>query len=446
MNHLPERPRPRRLITVRRAILAAPLAIGLTACGGGGNPLAASPHDAAAKVTFGTSGRGKANPAKPLKVSVQTGSQITDVTATDSTGRYVSGQLSADSKHWHSTTPLAAGAHYTVRVSTEDSGGHPGRKTLTFDTTGAAAGFHVTFGPNAGTYGVGEPITATLSAPVKDRQSRAVVESHLQVSSNPQAAKGSWYWVDDRTLHYRPSAYWPAHATISARSTLSGVQIAKKLYGGADKPLTVHTGDRIEALTDASTDEMTFKDDGKVVRTLPVTTGKPGFDTRNGIKVVLDKESFVQMKSSTVGIAAGSSDSYDLPVYWATRVTWSGEYVHAAPWSVGSQGSANVSHGCTGMSTEDAEWFFDHVRVGDVVRVVNSQGPMMTPFDNGFGDWNLSWAQWQKGSALNGGSGGGAGSTPSTPSGSGAGSTDQDQTTPVDVPAGTPARLTPQTA
>lgn len=220
------------------------------------------------------------------------------------------------------------------------------------------------------------------------------------VSSTPQAAPGSWYWVDDRTLHYRPGDYWPAHAQITVRSTLNGVKVQDKLYGGTDKPLTLHTGDRIEAITDAATDQMTFKDDGKVVRTMPVTTGKPGFDTRNGIKVVLAKESFVQMKSATVGIAAGSSDSYDLPVYWATRVTWSGEYVHAAPWSEGSQGSANVSHGCTGMSTDNAHWFFDHVRQGDVVQVVNSHGPTMTPFDNGFGDWNLDAAKWRQGSAL----------------------------------------------
>jgi lipoprotein-anchoring transpeptidase ErfK/SrfK len=439
MSHLPERPR--RRIPLRRALLAAPLAVGLTACAGGGNPLAASPHDAAAKVSYGAASGGKADPAKPLQVSVNDGSQITDVTATDATGRYVRGQLSADSRRWHSTTPLSAGAHYTVRVSTEDSDGHPGRKNLTFDTTPADAGFHVTFGPDAGTYGVGEPITAALSAPVKDQASRAVVESHLQVGSAPQAASGSWYWVDSRTLHYRPSTYWPAHAKIDVRSTLNGVRLAKGVYGGADKPLTIHTGDRIEAVTDASSDQMTFKDDGKLVNTFPVTTGKPGFDTRNGVKVVLDKESFVQMKSATVGIAAGSSDSYDLPVYWATRVTWSGEYVHAAPWSQGSQGYANVSHGCTGMSTSDAEWFFDHVRVGDLVQVVNSQGPMMTPFDNGFGDWNLSWAQWQKGSALKGGAGGGTGSAP----GGGTGDGGQGQTTPVSNPSD-PARLRPQTA
>ncbi|MEW2520422.1 L,D-transpeptidase [Actinacidiphila alni] len=410
----------RRRNALRCSLLVAPLAVGLTACGGGGNPLAAAPYDAAAKVAFGSAAGGKADPSKPLQVSIKDdGSRITDVTATDAAGRYVRGELSADGLSWHSTAALAAGAHYTVRVSTEDSDGRPGRKVLGFDTTPADAGLHVAFGPDAGTYGVGEPITAELSVPVKDRAARAAVEGNLKVTSSPQAAAGSWYWVDDRTLHYRPSTYWPAHATINVSSTLNGVRVQDGLYGGADKSLTVHTGDRVEALTDAGTHEMTFKRNGKVVRTLPVTTGKPGFSTRNGIKVVLGKESFVRMQSESIGIAAGSSDSYDLPVYWATRVTWSGEYVHAAPWSEGSQGYANVSHGCTGMSTENAHWFFDNVREGDIVQVVNSLGDMMTPFDNGFGDWNLNWSQWKKGSALGDAgqsatSGGGAESVNST--------------------------------
>jgi lipoprotein-anchoring transpeptidase ErfK/SrfK len=145
---------------------------------------------------------------------------------------------------------------------------------------------------------------------------------------------------------------------------------------------------------------MTVKRNGKVINTIPVTTGKPGFSTRNGIKVVLAKEYFVRMRGTTVGIAEGSADSYDLPVYYATRVTWSGEYVHAAPWSVGSQGSANVSHGCTGMSTANAAWFFKTVREGDIVTVFNSGGAEMDPFGNGFGDWNLPWDTWRKGSAL----------------------------------------------
>ncbi|CAM5360996.1 hypothetical protein SHIRM173S_13025 [Streptomyces hirsutus] len=79
--------------------------------------------------------------------------------------------------------------------------------------------------------------------------------------------------------------------------------------------------------------------------------------------------------------------------------------MHAAPWSVGSQGYDNVSHGCVGMSTGDAEWFFDTFHQGDLVEVVNSGGATMEPFGNGFGDWNLTWAQWREGSALVGGTG-----------------------------------------
>jgi lipoprotein-anchoring transpeptidase ErfK/SrfK len=392
----------RQAITL--ALAAAPLIAALAACGGGGgNPLAAPPYDAGDRVayTVPASGSGrKADPAKPLEITAKGDDQITDVTAVDGSGHYLTGELSADGKLWHSTSALSAGARYTIRVSTEDGEGRPGRKTLTFDTSTADHRLRVRFGPDPGTYGVGQPITAELSAPVRGRSARAAVERNLHVSAGPTAAEGAWYWVDSRTLHYRPRVYWPARTRIGVRATLDGVRIAKGLYGGHAEPLRLFTGARVEAVTDAAAHQMTFRRDGEVIRTIPVTTGKPGFDTRNGVKVVLGQEAVVRMSSSTIGIAAGSSESYDLDVYWATRVTWSGEYVHAAPWSVDAQGVANISHGCTGMSTDNAHWFFTNVRRGDIVAVVGSTGPPMAPFGNGFGDWNLSWKQWLSGSAV----------------------------------------------
>ncbi|MFB7748652.1 L,D-transpeptidase, partial [Streptomyces sp. NPDC056121] len=187
---------------------------------------------------------------------------------------------------------------------------------------------------------------------------------------------------------------------VEAHSTLNGIKVGDRLWGGDSKPLRLTIGDRIEAVTDAASHQMTVYRNGRVINTIPVTTGKPGFETRNGVKVVLGKEALVRMRSTSIGIAEGSSESYDMDVYYATRVTWSGEYVHAAPWSAGSQGYANVSHGCTGMSTSNAEWFFNTVRTGDIVKVVNSNGAQMDPFGNGFGDWNLSWKNWEKGSAI----------------------------------------------
>ncbi|MFE0512886.1 Ig-like domain-containing protein [Streptomyces sp. NPDC058964] len=392
-----------RTVVVGCTLLVTAIGAGATACGSGGNPLSAKPYDAADQISFNTpTGTGKkADPDKPLEVTAEGDERITDVTATDATGRYVAGELAADGSRWHSTSPLAADAHYTVRVSTEDEDGAPGRKTLTFDTSKPTAKktLDVTFGPKAGEYGVGQPITADLNQPVKDKAQRAIVERALRVDSIP-AVDGSWYWVDDKQLHFRPRDYWPVHATIQVHSNLEGIRISDGVRGGKAKPLKITTGDSVLGVTDASAHSMTVYKNGKVINTIPVTTGKPGFETRNGVKVVLEKQYFVRMRGTTVGIAEDSSDSYDLPVYYATRVTWSGEYVHAAPWSVGSQGYENVSHGCTGMNTSNAEWFFNTFRPGDVVKVVNSNGHEMEPFGNGFGDWNLAWTKWRTGSAL----------------------------------------------
>ncbi|MET9291795.1 Ig-like domain-containing protein [Streptomyces sp. NPDC003077] len=395
--------RSRRGAALGCAALLAPLVAGATACSGSSSdPLAAEPYDAAGEIAANVpGGNRKADPDRPLEVTATDvdEARITDVTTTDAAGRYLRGALNADGTRWHTTQPLAAGTRYTVRVSTEDEDGEPGRKVLQVDTAEADNRLHVTFGPESGTYGVGQPVTAELSKPVKDRKARAIVEGALKVDSTPRV-EGSWHWVDSKTLHFRPRAYWPAHTVIDVRSNLEGLKVSGALRGGPAKPVKLRTGDRVEAITDAAGHYMTVKRNGEEINTIPVTTGKPGYSTRNGTKVILGKESFVRMTGSSIGIPTGSSDSYDLPVYWATRVTWSGEYVHAAPWSVGSQGAANVSHGCTGMSSGNAQWFFNTVKVGDLVTVVNSAGENMTPFDNGFGDWNLSWAQWRKGSAL----------------------------------------------
>jgi lipoprotein-anchoring transpeptidase ErfK/SrfK len=396
-------------------LILAPLVAGLAACGGGGpQPLATAPYDATETLSFGSA----ANPDKPLKIATTgDGDRITDVVATDAVGRPVPGELTADGRGWRSTAPLAAEARYTVRVSTENDSGAPGRGVHTFRTGAAdAKRLTVSFGPEPGTYGVGQPITAELSRPITEPRERALVESSLTVRSRP-AVEGSWHWADDRTLHYRPRAYWPSDASITVSSHLAGLALGNGLRGADGRPLEIETGDRIEAVADIASHHMTVYRNGEELRTLPITTGKEGFATRNGKKVILSRESYVRMTGTSIGIPAGSAESYDLPVYWATRLTWSGEYVHGAPWSVGSQGSANVSHGCTGMSTENARWFFNLVKPGDIVEHTNGFGEEMAPFGNGFGDWNLSWEEWRAGSALSADADSGREGGGSTPSG-----------------------------
>ncbi|MEV7282497.1 Ig-like domain-containing protein [Streptomyces sp. NPDC093111] len=348
----------------------------------------------------------------PLALGLRTPGRLADVTVTDHKGHRVAGALSADGGQWTSTAPLPADARYTARLVVErsDEGRFRRRRArLDLRTGSAPKGERLTAelgpvregGPDDGTYGVGQPLTAELSHPVPatDPEARRSVERALDVRSTPRV-DGAWHWVGPTTLHYRPRAYWPAHATIRVHSALDGVRVSDGLYGGPSAPLTLTTGDHVEAVTDVTAHTLTVFRDGRVIRTIPVTTGKEGYRTRGGIKVVLGKEATVRMRGDSIGITRGSKDFYDLKVRWATRVTWSGEYLHAAPWSLDAQGSEDVSHGCTGMSTEDAAWFFDTVREGDLVRVVNAYGEPMSPFDNGYGDWNLSWAEWRRGSAL----------------------------------------------
>ena len=377
----------------------------LAACSqGGGSGRAAAvetPRTVDAATLVHLPATGQVDPSKPYTVTAEPGSRLTDVTVSGPDGRLVAGQLSADQRSWQSTGHFKAATSYAVRVAADDGNGGRGETSSSFSTVAAQRLLTAKLGPDSsgtGVYGVGQPLTVQLSEPVKDTAARQEVEKALTVVSQP-AVVGAWYWVDDSNLHFRPKDYWPADAKVTLSFDGEGSRISDGLYGGPRGTLGLKTGDRVESIVDAATHELTLTRNGQLVRTIPVTTGKLGFSTRNGIKVVLGQEREVRMSGESIGIAAGSSESYDLQVQWATRVTWSGEYVHAAPWSVASQGVDNVSHGCTGMSTENARWFYEQTRIGDLVQVVNSKGAGMEPFGNGFGDWNLGWDDWVKHSA-----------------------------------------------
>jgi len=138
---------------------------------------------------------------------------------------------------------------------------------------------------------------------------------------------------------------------------------------------------------------------GKLARTIPITGGKPGFETRSGTKLIIEKFEVKRMDAATVGIQPGDPEYYDIPdVEYAQRVTYSGEFLHAAPWSVYAQGSYNVSHGCVGMSTENGAWLYSITHRGDPVEVTGTSRGLEQ--GNGWTDWDISFKQYKQGSAL----------------------------------------------
>jgi len=156
--------------------------------------------------------------------------------------------------------------------------------------------------------------------------------------------------------------------------------------------------DAFIATADDDTKTLTVRRNGEVIKTMPISMGKNSTPTSNGAYIIGDRFSHLVMDSSTYGVPSNSPNGYRTEVDFATQMSYSGIYVHAAPWSVGSQGYSNVSHGCLNVSTSNAHWFYGNTKRGDIVEVVNTVGSIL-PGTDGLGDWNVPWEQWKAGNA-----------------------------------------------
>ena len=403
-----------RRVPVLAAIAA--LSLFLAGCGGGGStksaqppgsagsstPAAANPSGSQPSATPAAAGAAvvvitpatnttQVDPAAQISVSVAHG-KLTSVTAQLSGGAAVAGTLAADASSWTSAAPVGVGHTDGVTATATGDDGRQQTVTSTFSTAQPASLFVGTYAPeNGATVGVAQPVSITFDKPIADK---AAVEQQLTVTADPPVS-GSWHWFGSQRVDYRPQQYWAPGTKVSLKMRLDGVKSGSS-YGKQNRDVSFTVGRSLVATMDANTHMMSVVADGKTT-TLPVSSGKPGFETWNGTMVVLEKTQDIRMDSSTVGIFG--VNAYDIPdVYWDVRLTPSGTFVHAAPWNAGKFGHVNGSHGCIGMSTSDAQWFFDQVIPGDPVTVVNSKDTVRA--DNGYGDWNLSWADWTAGSAV----------------------------------------------
>jgi lipoprotein-anchoring transpeptidase ErfK/SrfK len=181
---------------------------------------------------------------------------------------------------------------------------------------------------------------------------------------------------------------------VTVQADLYGVDLGAGTYGSTDRTMTVKVHDAWVAKADGATEQMQIFDDGRLVKTMNISLGAPGFPSHVGPHVISDKQPSIVMDSCTYGVCEGQPGYYKEKVDLDLRISNDGEFVHSAPWSVGQQGNANVSHGCVNLAPADAQWFYDHFGIGDVVEVSNSGGPPLPIWDR-WGDWALSWSQWQ---------------------------------------------------
>lgn len=302
---------------------------------------------------------------------------------------------------WTSLYELAGGATYAWEAVTvsPDGAEHTSTGTVTtpeYDTEPMRAWTVIGDGQ---TVGVGAPIAIGFNGPVSE-EARAAVEHRLTVTTtdadgDPIDVEGSWAWLYDNgnlsRVHFRPKEFWPAHTKVSVDLALEGISYGPRLQGKEDLTIDFEVGrdQRVEA--SATTHRMVVTRDGEEIWDFPASLGSPRSPSHNGTHVVMSTHRHYTMTSERW--------NYETPTEYAVRIHNNGEFIHAAPWSVGSQGRANVSHGCVNLSMADAAAYFDSALYGDPVEITGSSVDLSTA-DSDISDWVYTWDEWQELSAL----------------------------------------------
>ncbi|WP_240670438.1 L,D-transpeptidase [Actinoplanes solisilvae] len=403
----------RTLVAVMAMAVITPVT--LAACGGGkkedkvaGAPStsagasasAGAPREESASVPVSlavTPASGKTGVPVSAEIGLKVaGAKVTTVTLKDSAGATVAGTLREDGSAWVPSKPLKTKQKYVASVVATGENGETKTAATTFTTMGApgrktGTGLYLF---DDRTYGVAMPVVVEFSPGIK-KADRAAVQRRLFVTTTP-AQPGVWSWTDNGTqAFYRGPEFWQPGTTLKVRVAVGGLPTGGGRYGDRDRSATSKIGRKFEMKVDNATKKMTVVQDGKTIKTMPVSLGKKSTPSSSGVMVVMEK-----MADTVFDTRAelGPVNGYRTEIQFAQRLTWSGQYIHSAPWSVGSQGRRNVSHGCVNVAPGNARWLFDKTLIGDPVTVKGTEDKLA--YGNGWTPWDKTWAEYIKGSAL----------------------------------------------
>ncbi|MFF9484489.1 Ig-like domain-containing protein [Streptomyces sp. NPDC014676] len=332
---------------------------------------------------------------------------LTEVKMTTADGTAVAGEISADKKSWKPSAQLERATTYKLSATAEDAAGLAAHENASFTTVAPDNSFIGTFTPDDGaTVGVGMPVSINFDKAITNK---AEVQKGVTVTSS-SGQEVVCHWFNANRMDCRPDEYWQENSTVTLKLALDGVEGAEGVVGVQQKTVTFKIGRNQVTYVDAKTKQMKVTQDGKTVRTIPISAGAPENKTYEGQMVISEKFKETRMNGATVGFTdddgKGEYDIKDVP--HAMRLSTSGTFVHGNYWGDKSIfGSVNTSHGCVGLSdTKGANdpstpgaWFYDNSIIGDVVVVQNTGDKTIAP-DNGLNGWNMSWEQWKAGSAV----------------------------------------------
>ena len=392
------------------AVVLAALVAGCSSGGSGGSQSAAAPvKSPVAKTPTVALAKGakQASYSQDVHIAVMNGSFTSVQVSTASGKQDLEGQVSGDGTEWVSqATPRPASA-YTVMAQVKDGAGQVRSMTTSFRAQAVPDDQRIAFSvtpDNGATVGIGQPIVVRFLSAITERAAVQKVMTVHATTASGKAVAGSWSWLNSQQIDWRPDAFWEPGTSVSLSMKIAGVKAAAGRYGRRDYTEKFTIGASHITRVDATAHTVKVYRDGKLVDTWPTSTGRTGLETYSGTYVVLGKSPVVQMDSCSARVTCDKSDPdyYDEKEYFATRITASGTFLHAADWDH-QLGEVNDSHGCIHLSGVNARSFYQHAVAGDVVVVTHSgRGPQerIATQDPGLYDWNVSRAVWKRDSAL----------------------------------------------
>ncbi|WP_040768186.1 Ig-like domain-containing protein [Tsukamurella sp. 1534] len=332
-------------------------------------------------------------PGVPVRVSVA-GGTLTKVTMTNPDGKEVAGKLADDGRSWNNTEPLGYNKQYKLRAEANGIGGvNVANETFSTESPNNLAQAYFTTADNS-TVGVGQTVGVKFDERIGDR---VAAQRAIKVTTEP-AVEGAFYWISPSEVRWRPEGYFKPGTKVNVDVKIYGVDLGNGTFGQKDESTRFTVGDEVIATVSDKDKIIRVTRNGKLEKTMPTSMGEPNNATPNGTYLIGDHRPQMIMDSSTYGVPVNSSNGYRTLVDYATQMSYSGIYVHSAPWSISQQGVSNVSHGCLNVSPENAKWFMDNTKRGDIVKVSDTTGETLAGAD-GLGDWNVPWSVWKAGNA-----------------------------------------------
>ncbi|KXO97761.1 L,D-transpeptidase [Tsukamurella pseudospumae] len=335
-------------------------------------------------------------PGLPVKVTAS-GGTLTKVVMTNPDGKEVAGKLSDDGRSWSNSEVLGYNKQYKLRAEANGVGGvNVANETFsTQSPNNQTQAYFSTVGEPV--VGVGQTVGVKFDEAIKDR---VAAQRAITVNTEPPV-DGAFYWISPSEVRWRPQNYFKPGTKVSVDVKIYGVDLGNGTFGQKDASTKFTIGDEVIATVSDKDKIVRISRNGKLVKTMPTSMGEPNNATPNGIYMIGDHRDQMIMDSSTYGVPVNSANGYRTLVDYATQMSYSGIYVHSAPWSISQQGVSNASHGCLNVSPDNALWFLQNTRRGDIVKVTDTIASTLEGND-GLGDWNVPWEVWRAGNAKTG--------------------------------------------